>query len=103
MYRIEENGKKSKAERAKVINAASRKQRMLLIHVLHHVMAGGIPLLKVDHDIIVKSGKLDYLEDHFEDAENSEKLLQASDSEQKTVLTGVNNYHVLLRCYFHKH
>lgn len=86
----------SKAERVKVLNKGDKKMRMLLIHILHQVMAGEIPLRKQDHSALMNSGKVDYLNEHFQDLDNVKRLLRAADSEQKEVLSGVNNYHILL-------
>ena len=90
----------SKVDRAKALNKGNLKQRMLLIHILHQIMKGEIPLRKEDSSVINQSGKLEYLKQHFQDKEDVQHLLAMNDAEQKKVLAGVNNYHVLLHKLF---
>ena len=90
----------SKADRVKALNKGDVHQRMLLIHLLHKIMLGVIPMRKEDEQVIIQSGKLDYLTHHFHDKDDVLLLLAKKDPEQKSVLAGVNNYHVLLHKIF---
>jgi len=90
----------SKAERLKALNKGDKKSRMLLIHVLHYVMNGEIPLKKADFPILQKSGKIDFLNYNFRDCDNVGRLLKESDKSQKEILGSVTNFHVLLHSLF---
>jgi|SRR5450755_1991028 hypothetical protein len=102
LYRLEENGKKTKPDRVKVMNDGTKGQRMLVIHMLHQVMSGEIPIKAADYELLKKSGKLDYMNTHFQDEDDVRRLLKASDSHQKTVLAGVSNFHLLFRTMLHR-
>lgn len=86
----------SKADRVKALHTGSQKQRMLLIHVLHQVALGEIPIRRQDKHVVTQSGKSNYLDSHFQDPDDVKNLLAMTDAEQKSVLAHVNNYHVLL-------
>jgi hypothetical protein len=102
LYRLEESGKRSKSHRVKLLNSGTKGQRMLVIHLLHQLMAGEIKIKKADHDLLVKSGKLDYLNEHFQDKADVRRLLKESDAHQRSVLARVNNFHLLFRTMLRK-
>ena len=91
----------SKAERVKALNSGDKKQRHLLIHILHQIIKGEIPMKKEHSPVILQSGKLDFLQKHFLDSSDVKRLITSTDQEQKQVLSKVNNYHVLLYRLFH--
>lgn len=90
----------SKADRLKVLNKGNKKNRLLLIHVLHHVMNGEIPLKKTDFPVLQKSGKIEFLNNNFLNCDSVARLLKESDKEQKEILGSVTNFHVLLYSLF---
>jgi hypothetical protein len=102
LYRLEDSEKKSKSDRVKVLNGGTKGQRMLVIHLLHQCMKGVIKISKADHDLLKKSGKIDYLDRHFQDEIDVRRLLKASDAHQKSVLAGVSNFHLLFRTMLRK-
>lgn len=99
LFRIPPGTKSS--DRLRVLNSVEKKQRVLLIHVIHQIVKGEIPMRKEDSSIILQSGKLQFLQKNFLEPEDVKRLLLSTDKEQKEVLGKVNNYHVLLYRLFH--
>lgn len=92
----------TKEERGRVLNSGSKEQRSLLIHILHQIVKGIIPMQAKHSQVILQSGKVKFLRQHFLLKENVKSLLGKSDQEQKEVLIQVNNFHVLLNRLFHQ-
>lgn len=91
----------SKVDRVKALNSGDKKQRHLLIQVLHQILKGEIPMRKEDSSVILQSGKLAFLQEQFGEAADVKRLLTATDKEQKDILSQVNNFHILLYFLFH--
>lgn len=100
LYRI--NGDTPKSFQKKLINGSTKKQRQLLISVLHHVMMGGIPLREVHFPIVIKTKKLNFLKNNFADKDGYRRLLTSSPKEQRAVLNKIPCYHQLLFNVFRK-
>lgn len=94
LFRLPYGSKKS--ERMKTLNLGDKKQRHLLIHILHQIIKGEIPMKKEHSSIVLQSGKVDFFQKHFLETSDVRRLLTSTDQEQKEVLAKVNNYHVLL-------
>lgn len=86
----------SKTERIRVLNLGTKKQRHLLIHILHQIMLKEITL-PIEHEkVILLSGKTEFLGNNFFNPKDVSELLKSSDVHQRDVLAKVNNYHILL-------
>lgn len=85
-----------KPDRLKALNKGDKKQRQLLIHILHHLTKGDIPVHKQFQALLIQSGKMDFMTEHFLSDDSVNRLLSATDAEQKATLAQVNNYHALL-------
>lgn len=92
----------SKGDRVRALNKGDQRQRMLLIHLLHQIVTGEIPLRKEDAPILQQSGKLPFLMRHFHEEGDVQRLLAMNDPEQKKVLANITNYHVLLYKIFNQ-
>jgi hypothetical protein len=88
----------SKGNRLKVLRKGTKEQRQLLIHVLHHVLSGQIPMRGKDFPLIAR--KMNFLNSHFQTEDAVRALLSSADSAQKEVLGQVTNFHVLLYSLF---
>ena len=94
LYRI--NSDTPKSHKTKLINGSTKKQRLLLIAVVHHVMAGDIHLREVHFPVIVKTKKLNFLKRNFVDKKGYKRLLSGTSKEQRDVLNQIPCYHQLL-------
>jgi hypothetical protein len=92
----------TKSERKLALNRATKLQLQLMIHVLHHVMSGAIPIPKDLGNGIVKSGKINFLNHHFRSQKSVARLLSLPEDEQRLVLVQVNNYHALFHSLFNR-
>ena len=101
LYRLPEGA--TKPRRLKVLNTGSKKQREILIQLLHHAVTGEMPIKFSHFKIITKSGKREFLEKHFFHPEDVNTLLSASDKRQKEILAQVTNFHLILHHVFHQH
>lgn len=86
----------TKSEREKALNLGTKRQRHLLIHILHQVVRKEIPMAEKHRSLITQSGKKKFYTANFFDEEDVKLLLKKTDVEQREILAKVNNYHVLL-------
>lgn len=56
---------------------------------------------KKNSHVILQSGKVGFLQKHFLEKADVNRLLSSTDQEQREVLGKVNNYHILLHRLFH--
>jgi hypothetical protein len=100
LYRLAPNA--TKAKRLKVLNSGSKKQRCLLIHIVHQTMIGEIKMRKSQlQDFLKKSQQTTHLSENFVGDDAVRRLLNKTDQEQKDCLAKLTNYHMLLFRVFH--
>ena len=100
LYRVDKQT--PKAHQRKLINGSTKKQKQLLMTVLHLVMTAVIPFRKVHLDHLIQSKKLKFLKSNFQDKDGYKRLLSSTDKEQRDTLNKVNCYHQLLDNLFRK-
>jgi hypothetical protein len=93
----------TRVSRVKALNTGSKKQRCLLIHVLHQVLTGVIPVPPHHKKAFLATSpqKAKHLNKHFITDDAVRRLLNQTDREQRDILADVNNYHILLYNIFH--
>jgi hypothetical protein len=100
LYRI--NNQTAKSYKRKLINSCTKKQKQVLMSVLHFVLTAKIPFRQVHLDQVIKSKNLNFLKRHFQDKNGFKRLLSSTAKEQRDILIKVNCYHQLLYNLFRK-
>lgn len=88
----------SRQQRLKALNKGNKKQRKLLIHLIHYALSSQLPMRRLDFHLIER--KLRFLNSHFQNEEDMRRLVSSSDKEQKDVLGSIPSFYGFLYTLF---